>query len=64
MPVPEMKCCVGWEAAKQHGTDSEGWQQLLWVHEDAPKDVVIGADLAPINFCPWCGKNIKDMPNA
>lgn len=54
------KCCAAFEAAKQEGTDSEGWRSMLW-SEDGK--ILIGPDeprLDPLRFCPWCGTKISE----
>ena len=49
-------CCVDWQMAQQDGTDNEGYGAFLsWYPQDDPPYWKGGCDLAPINFCPWCG---------
>jgi len=48
-------CCPTFRAALTPGTDSEGWQQLIW---DEDGVVEMGQNLPQINFCPWCGSRI------
>ena len=48
-------CCPDWEKAMTRGTDSEGYGALIW-YFTLTKDYHIGASLAPVKFCPWCGK--------
>lgn len=59
---PSHTCCAPWEAAKQHGTDSEGFSALISADDlDNTGLIRIGCDLPPVSFCPWCGSMI--IPN-
>jgi hypothetical protein len=50
----EEPCCQPWETAHMLGTCSEGAHWLVWssTHTGLP---VIGTDLPPVRYCPWCG---------
>lgn len=51
-------CCAQWAAAFEMGSDNEGYQQLIrfpWPLNPKHLQFVIGTDLSPIRFCPWCG---------
>jgi len=39
--------------ANEPGTDNEGYGNLIYVDEDGV--AVMGDNLPPIRFCPWCG---------
>ena len=48
-----MNCCEAMEAARQSGSDNEGFGPLV-------TGLRIGMDLPEIRFCPWCGKSLVD----
>jgi len=43
-------CCETFEKATKRGTDNEGYGALIY----GPS--LIGCDLPPMDYCPWCGK--------
>ena len=52
-------CCNNWRKAQQSGTDNEGYGRLIYeCGRDGP--LMMGCDLEPIKFCPWCGKEAPD----
>lgn len=65
MKTITFKCCEAFEAAKQPGTDSEGWCELMIVGypdeigEGTPEGIIMGCKLPLINFCPWCGTKVE-----
>ena len=57
-------CCEAWRHAHDQGTDSEGWQSLIWYNEDTSDQATyvscVGrheaeSELPAVLFCPWCG---------
>lgn len=48
-------CCYEFRKAQQYGTDNEGYGPLLGSHNG---EWHMGCDLAPIEYCPWCGKPV------
>lgn len=48
----QMPCCEDWEEAHKRGTDNESYDVLIGYENGLP---VIGSDLPPVRFCPWCG---------
>lgn len=58
-----LQCCEDMMAAQQRETDNEGYGRLVQLiahigHTDYRRPV-IGTDLPPILFCPWCGAPVK-----
>lgn len=53
----ESKGCRQWLRAQQSGTDNEMYGRLLRIMDG---DALIGCDLDPIEYCPWCGTPLKD----
>jgi len=51
------KCCATFAKATEDGTDSEGWQALLYIDEE--EGISMGCELPRINFCPWCGVKVE-----
>ena len=52
-------CCYNFAAARQSGTDNEGYGRLV---DDSDNSWFIGRDLPPIRHCPWCGVELKIPP--
>lgn len=52
------RCCDDFERAKQPHTDNEEYGPLI-IEVEGP--VMIGANLPPIRFCPWCGAEVRDV---
>ena len=50
-------CCTEFEVAMGRGTDSDGYGP----HIDYRGGWFLGNNLAPINFCPWCGKPVPKL---
>ena len=52
-------CCEGFHMALQGGTDNEGYGPLLshWHGEWR-----VGLDLPEIQYCPWCGRSLEEIP--
>lgn len=53
-----LECCKSFGDAQESGTDNEGYGALIFVEKDY---VSIGCNLPNINYCPYCGKPIKDL---
>lgn len=51
---PKKVCCDDFFKAQQEGTDCEGIGPL--VSQERYQVWVIGYDVPPIAFCPWCGE--------
>lgn len=55
MSAKERCSCDDFKKAKEKYTDNEGYESLIYDHED--EDVWnIGCELKPLIYCPWCGK--------
>lgn len=49
-------CCEEFDKATSSGSDSEHWGPLI----DLTNGFNFSGDrLEKINFCPWCGKNLR-----
>ena len=46
-------CCDTFRRAVEEDTDNEGYEALAHYSDDG--SVVMGSNLPPIKFCPWCG---------
>ena len=53
----KIKCCPDMKAAQERGTDNEGYGPLVYIATDGV--ALMGCDLKPIKFCPWCKKLVK-----
>lgn len=51
-------CCLEFQNAQQTGTDNEGYGRLISDY-GRNGEYMIGCDLAPMNYCPWCGADIS-----
>lgn len=63
MPKREVTgCCYDFKRAQEKGTDNEGYGRLIMSYAN---DGVyhIGSGLSSIEFCPWCGKPVKEQPS-
>jgi len=54
----ERKGCPQWLKAQQPGTDSEAYGRLVTIWAGEPS---IGCELEPIEFCPWCGAQLRPL---
>lgn len=54
----ESEGCWCWKAAHQKGTDTGAYGPLISHFNNAP---IIGCDLEPIEFCPWCGERVRPL---
>jgi len=48
-----VRCCADMLHAHESGTDNEAYGSLVCY--DSKGKPLIGDDLPPIRFCPWCG---------
>ena len=48
-------CCKSMADAFESGTDAEGYGPCLRISDD---EVIVGIELPPISYCPWCGSRI------
>jgi len=55
-----MYCCNEFSKATARGTDNEGYSCLIRFDGD---EAIIGLDLTPLKFCPWCGKPFLKSSN-
>jgi hypothetical protein len=53
--IVAQRCCAMWDRAHEFGTDNEMYHSLVHYAQDS-KEALIGMDLPPVRFCPWCGK--------
>jgi len=55
IPVRE-ECCQAWARAHIGGTDFDEFYALIRYHPPyrGPQKPLIGTNLLPIAFCPWC----------
>ena len=53
-------CCAEFSRAQRDGSDNEGWCALMG--KDVYGGWIIGDDLPPIRYCPWCGKPVTTTP--
>jgi hypothetical protein len=51
-------CCLEFDRAREVGSDSEGYGRLIH-HWDGK--YVMGTDMLPILYCPWCGYEIEEF---
>jgi hypothetical protein len=51
-PVKE-PCCEAWAKAHEWETDNEAYSSLVRYSDD--ERALLGMDLPPVKFCPWCG---------
>ena len=64
MSQPIVRCCESMIHAHESGTDNEGYEELVVYYDESwpngrPVGVpLIGDDLPPIQFCPWCGRPV------
>ena len=49
--------CMYFQNAMKNGTDSEGYGPLI--HQPRSGGFIMGEDLPPMLFCPWCGTSLK-----
>jgi hypothetical protein len=48
------------DKAQQRETDNEGYGALVTVHSfEGMTEASIGCDLPTMDYCPWCGKELK-----
>ena len=54
-------CCSDFRKAMEVGTDNEGYGRLIYT-DDPPWPFRMGCDLPPLDFCPWCGVDVRHYP--
>ena len=56
VPSVDWFCCESFRISRQRGTDNEMYGPAIW-HCDG--ELFIGCVTPKINFCPWCGAQVK-----
>ena len=51
----EEECCAAWAKAHLRGTDCDAIWSLVGYDVRGSGKPLIGTDLLPVQYCPWCG---------
>lgn len=62
-PITVSVCCAELAKAFEPGTDNEGYGALVSISIHGGYKIGCG-ELEDIEFCPWCGRRVKQPSNA